>query len=298
MQNRKIRLSGSDNGQPVVQHSFFAVKLILILTVGVFALQLLSLRPNGESVVFDWLALEHTRVFHGGQFWRLLTYGVLHSPQNVMHIVCNMLVLFFLGRIVSLKTGQGEFLAIYAASAVLAGMMQSCAQAIKAPGIEGWTIGASGAVMCVFVMFTMWYPKVKLYLFGVVGVKAQWLLFGVLGYDFLGLIGLTPALFSSEGASIGHAAHLGGAVFGFLYIRSELNLTGWWNHFAGRKPLALGKANRPELRVYNPGSQPEANIAGRMDQILAKITAEGEDSLTERERRFLKQASQHLANSR
>lgn len=298
MENRKIRLSGSNQGQPVSEPSYFAVKLILIATVGVFALQLLTLRSDGESVVFDWLALEHTRVFHGGQFWRLFTYSLLHSPQNIMHIVCNMLVLFFLGRIVSLKTGQAEFLALYAASAVLAGMMQSCAQAIKAPGIEGWTIGASGAVMCVFVMFTMWYPKVKLYLFGVVGVKAQWLLTGVLGYDFLGLIGITPALFSSEGASIGHAAHLGGAVFGFLYIRSEMNLTGWWNQFAGRKSAAKLKVNRPELKVYNPGAQPEVNISGRMDQILEKITAEGEGSLTERERRFLKQASQHLANSR
>ncbi|MEP3480254.1 MAG: rhomboid family intramembrane serine protease [Fuerstiella sp.] len=298
MNNRKIRLSGSDKARPTDQPSFFAVKLIMGLTVGVFALQLLTLQANGESVVFDWLALEHTRVFHGGQFWRLLTYSLLHSPQNIMHIVCNMLVLFFLGRIVCMKTGQGEFLALYAASAVLAGMMQSCAQAIKAPGIEGWTIGASGAVMCVFVMFTMWYPKVKLYLFGVVGVKAQWLLAGILAYDFLGLIGITPALFSSAGASIGHAAHLGGAVFGFLYIRSEMNLTGWWNNFAGRQMSAIPKKNRPELRVYNPGSQPEVNISGRMDQILEKITAEGEDSLTERERRFLKQASQHLANSR
>lgn len=298
MNNRKIRLSGSDQAQPSSQSSFFAVKLILILTVGVFALQLLTLQPNGESVIFDWLALEHTRVFQGGQFWRLLTYSLLHSPQNIMHIVCNMLVLFFLGRIVCMKTGQGEFLALYAASAVLAGMMQSCAQAIMAPSIEGWTIGASGAVMCVFVMFTMWYPKVKLYLFGVIGVKAQWLLLGVLGYDFLGLIGITPLLFSSEGASIGHAAHLGGAVFGFLYIRSEMNLIGWWNNFAGRKLSAMPKMNQSELRVYNPGSQPEINISGRMDQILEKITAEGEDSLTERERRFLNQASQHLANSR
>lgn len=296
MQNRKIRLSGSDQSQAVTQPSFFAVKLILMLTVGVFALQLLSLKSNGESVVFDWLALEQGLVFQGGQFWRLLTYSLLHSPQNMMHIVCNMLVLFFLGRIVSVKTGQGEFLAIYAASAVLAGMMQACAQAIKAPGIEGWTIGASGAVMCTFVMFTMWYPRVKLYLFGVIGVKAQWLLFGVLGYDFLGLIGITPSLFSSGGASIGHAAHLGGAIFGFLYIKSEMNLTGWWNQFAGRKQVAKG--NRPELRVFNPGSQPEVNIAGRMDQILDKITSEGEASLTERERRFLKQASQHLSTSR
>lgn len=296
MQNRTIRLTGSGDGPSAAQHSFFAVKVILILTVGVFALQLLSIRPNGESTVFDWLALEHSLVFQGGQCWRLLTYSLLHSPQNIMHIVCNMLVLFFLGRVVSLKTGQGEFLAVYAASAVLAGMMQACAQAITSPGVPGWTIGASGAVMCVFVMFTMWYPKVKLYLFGVVGVKAQWLLFAVLGYDFFGLIGVAPSLFASEGASVGHAAHLGGALFGYLYIRSEMNLTGWWNQFAGRQQLA-GK-NRPELRVFNPGAQPEANIAGRMDQILEKITAEGEDSLTERERRFLKQASQHLANSR
>lgn len=296
MQNRTIRLSGSDDRPASPQQSYFAIKVILMATVGVFALQLLSLKANGESVIFDWLALEQSLVFQGGQCWRLLTYSLLHSPQNIMHIVCNMLVLFFLGRVVSLKTGQSEFLAIYAAAAILAGMMQACAQAITAPGVEGWTIGASGAVMCVFVMFTMWYPRVKLYLFGVVGVKSQWLLLAVLGYDFLGLLGIVPALFSSGEATIGHAAHLGGALFGYLYIKSEMNLTGWWNQFAGRSRTM--QMRRPKLKVFNPGSQPEVNIEGRIDQILAKITAQGEESLTDRERRFLKQASQHMANSR
>lgn len=296
MQHRKIRLSSSDHGQQADSLSFFAVKLILILTVGVYALQLLTLKPNDDSIIFDWLALEQSLVFQGGQCWRLLTYGFLHSTENIMHIVCNLLVLFFLGRIVSQKTGQGEFLAIYAAAAVLAGIMQTCAQAITAPSIEGWTIGASGAVMCIFVMFTMWYPEVKLYLFGVVGVKAKWLLFGVLGYDFLGLIGLTSSLFASSGASIGHAAHLGGAAFGFLYIKSEMNLLGWWNQFAGRQQLK--KANRPNLKVFSPPSQPEVDIVGRVDDILAKITTDGEASLTERERRILNQASNHLASSR
>lgn len=296
MQNRTIRLSGSADRAATSQHSFFAVKLILIVTVGVFALQLLTLQANGESVVFDWLALEQGLVFRGGQCWRLLTYSLLHSPQNIMHIVCNMLVLFFLGRVVSIKTGESEFLAIYATAAILAGMMQACAQAIIAPGTQGWTIGASGAVMCIFVMFTMWYPHVKLYLFGVVGVKAQWLLAGVLSYDFLGLVGMAPNLFGGEGASVGHAAHLGGALFGFLYIKSEMNLTAWWNQFAGRRKSP--PVNRPNLKVFNPGTQPKVNIEGRMDQILSKISADGEASLTERERRFLKQASQHLSTSR
>lgn len=294
MHHQKLRLASSASLSDA--RSYFAVKLILILTVGVFALQLVTQRPEGGSVVFDLLALEHTHVFQQGQCWRLLTYTLLHSTENPMHILCNMLVLFFLGRVVSIKTGEGEFLAIYGMAAVMAGMMQACAQAIMASGVQGWTIGASGAVMGVFVMFTMWYPEVKLHLFGVIGVKAKWLLGVVVSYDLLGLFGMAPGLFAAPGSNIGHAAHLGGAAFGFLYVKSEMQLTNWWNHFAGRKLAAVSGGHN--LRVFNPGTQPEVNFSGRVDDLLTKISTQGESSLTDRERRYLKQASQHLSNSR
>ena len=76
-----------------------------------------------------------------------------------------------------------------------------------------------------------------------------------------------------------------------------MNLTAWWDRFAGRaRQTAQSRAGG--LKVYNPAAQPAVDYSDRVDEILAKISREGEESLTDRERRTLAQASQHLNSTR
>lgn len=277
------------------------VAKIIIVTVGVYLLQVLTLQSGAaRSPVFDWLALERDLLFSSGQVWRLLTYAFCHSEAQLTHIICNMLGLFFLGRIVARTLGEREFLAVYLASAVFAGIVQVSSMAIwRSPGPD-WTIGASGAVCAVFVLFAMHYPKMKLYIFGLVPIQARHLLLIAVAYDTLGFLGMAPNLFSDSGAKIGHAAHLGGLIFGFLYFQWHMNLTGWVENFASKiREVPLPRTEvKSDLRVFNPGHQPEVDYAAQVDQILAKISDHGESSLSDRERRVLTQASQHMKSHR
>jgi membrane associated rhomboid family serine protease len=272
------------------------VKLVLITTV-VFGVQILMHRPNTQgSVVIDWMALEPGMVFGSGQIWRLLTYAFCHSETNLMHIACNMLALFFLGRAVVQTIGSREFVALYLVAAVFAGIVQTAAATLWNAGSPSSTIGASGAVCAVFMLFVMHYPRFKLHLLGIVPIEARWLLAAVFVYDALGFLGLVPNTLSGGGASVAHAAHLGGVVFGWLYFRWDMNLTGWWDRFAGRtRQMSLPRTG---LRVYNPETQPEVDYSQHIDRILAKISREGEASLSASERRLLTRASEHLKSHR
>lgn len=276
------------------------VAKIVSVTVLVFILQMLTARPAPrDSMVFDSLALERDLVFESGQIWRLLTYAFCHSEHQITHIACNMLALFFAGRIVAQKLGEREFLMLYLTSAVFAGVVQVCSMAVfRSPG-PAWALGASGAVCAVFMLFAMYYPKMKLYLFGAIPVQARWLLLALIAYDTLGFLGLAPRLLSGDGATVAHAAHLGGLAFGFLYFQGSMNLSSWWDRFAGRSlPTEKREDVGAGLRVFNPGFQPEVNYSERVDEILEKISREGRDSLTAREVRVLSQASEHLSGNR
>ncbi|MDG2126861.1 MAG: rhomboid family intramembrane serine protease [Fuerstiella sp.] len=272
------------------------VAKIVLVTIGVFLLQLLTQRPQADSLAFDWLAIERDLVFSYGQVWRLLTYAFIHSETQLLHIGCNMLGLFFLGRIVSQTLGEREFLWVYLVSAVFSGIVQVSTMAIfRIPG-QDWALGASGAVCAVFVLFVLHYPRMKLYCFGILPIEARWLLAVAVAWDGLGFLGLVPGLFVGEGAKIGHAAHLGGLAFGFLYFQWNMNLSRWWDQFGGR--LSEIPKSSSNLKVYNPGSQPEVDYSTRMDDILAKISNHGEASLTDRERRILTHASEQLKSTR
>lgn len=277
------------------------VAKIIVVTIGVYLLQTLTHRAGSpDSLAFDWLALERDLLFQSGQVWRLVTYAFCHSEASLTHIACNMLALFFLGRIVAKTLGETEFLAVYLTSAVFAGIVQASSMAIwRSPG-QDWTLGASGAVSAVFMLFALHYPKMKLYLFGLVPIQARWLLLGVVAWDAAGFLGFATNPFSASGAKIGHAAHLGGLIFGFLYFQWHMNLTGWTKNLVDKSAGTVREVPLPQsdLRVFNPGVQPEVDFTQQIDQILAKISDEGEASLTDRDRRLLKQASQHLKSTR
>lgn len=293
IQNRQFM---GENNQAKSQKWSVVAKIVAV-TVGVFALQVLTKKPgDADSLVFQWLAAERDLILSSGQVWRLLTYAFCHSESSLLHITFNMLALFFLGRVVAHTIGDREFLWMYLTAAIFAGMLQVCAMALSGHTGQDWALGASGAVSAVFVVFAMHYPKLKLYLFGVLPVQAGILLGLVVGYDALGFFGLVPSFLVPAGAKVGHAAHLGGMVFGFLYFRMDMRITRWWDVFAKRaKQVELPKS---DLRVFNPVDQPEVNYSERIDDILEKIHREGEGSLSDRERRILTQASEHMKSSR
>lgn len=264
-----------------LRNASIVLKLIAA-TVAVFVLQLLMYDRTAGSAVTNWLQLTGPDLYQRGQIWRLVTYAFCHDENQILHLIFNMMLLYFLGGMLLNLMDQRELLGFYLASAVFAGI---CSVAWYAIARQSATIvGASGAVFSMFCVVAMHYPRRVVLLFGLVPIELRWLLIVSLVLPIL----LVP--------NVAHSAHVGGVVFGFLYVRFHMNLTRWWDHFAGR--VRLKRRNKGNLRIFAPPTAPDSNLEAQVDQILEKISREGEASLTARERNILTQASRQLRRDR
>jgi membrane associated rhomboid family serine protease len=212
--------------------------------------------------------------------WQLLTYGFAHAPHRPMHIVLNMLGLWFFGRDVEGIYGRKIFLRLYLTLLILSGVCW------LATTDRGSVLGASGAVFGVMLVFVMHYPTRTILLFGIIPVPAWFLMAGYLIMEFGAL--------QDRSSYVAHAAHLGGALFGFIFYK-----TGWtlFSIFPGRWLQRGMVTRRPKLKLHAP-EQDDELLSQRVDEILEKIHREGEASLTKDERRVLEDASRRYQKRR
>jgi len=183
-----------------------AVMVLIVINVGVFLYQFL--RPDLNERLQDFYALSSAGM-EEGRWWQLITHAFLHG--NIWHLLFNMAGLWFAGRIVEHVMGTGRFLALYAASAVAGGLAQ-----VLLEGGKSLLLGASGAVCGVILAFATIFPETQIVmlLFFVIPLRfrAKYLGWGLMGSSLLFLlVGFEPW--------IGHAAHLGGCVAGYLLAR-------------------------------------------------------------------------------
>lgn len=224
-------------------------------------------------------------------FWQLLTYGFLHDgpslahphPSSPMHLLFNMLTLWFFGREAEAILGRSEFLRFYCLSIVLAGIAWVVAAQLGGQG--GSLVGASGGVMAVLALFIWYHPHETLLLWGVLPVPAWALGVLYLVFDIQGA--------ASGGDKVAHTAHLAGATFGLLYAWRGWSLEGLAQ--LPQWPL------RPRMRVVRPDDDDDrdttadrAATSDEVDRILAKISRSGEASLTPAERQTLTDVSRRL----
>lgn len=185
-----------------------AVLWLVVADIVIYAWQALSPPDTARMLIFRWglssAGLEE------GHIWQFLTHAFLHG--NLWHLAVNVLSLWFAGLAVESEIGRGRFLLLYAVSAVGGGIGQML---IGPPGIE--LIGASGAVCGVLLAFATIYHdrEILVLLFFVLPVRlrAKYLGWAVVG------VSLVAIIFNLE-PWIGHAAHLGGAITGYLFARA------------------------------------------------------------------------------
>lgn len=183
-----------------------AVATLIAINTGIFLYQ--SLSPAADDRLLDLYALSSGGI-EQGRWWQLITYAFLHA--NIWHLLFNMIGLWFAGRIVERVMGKGRFLALYAACAVAGGLAQ-----LLFDGGQSLLLGASGAVCGVIVAFATMFPEAQIValLFFVIPLRfrAKYLGWGLTGSSLLFLVlGFEPW--------IGHAAHFGGCVAGYLLAR-------------------------------------------------------------------------------
>ncbi len=264
-------------------------KRLIAANVAVYILQLLTLRnsPLGGLGVTDWLALVPGEVLKG-QVWRILTYAFCHSPDSLMHIVFNMLGLWFCGSTLEVMYGSREFLKFYLTAAIVAGLSFLGLELMM--GSHDLAIGASGAVAAIIVVFAMHFPRAVFYIFFVIPIEARWMVILFAVWD------LYPVLVSLGGGfvndHIAHVAHVGGYLYGFLYKYFDLRFSRW-KSLPTRQAVKSSLGMGPKVKLYEPPpAVDQEKLDQRVDEILAKISAHGEASLTDAERQTLKDAAQ------
>lgn len=255
-----------------------AVRGLLFVNVGLFILQSLLDRLSAGQFSRSWgVSVEGLLQ---GHLWQLLTYQFLHG--NALHLLLNMLCLFFLGPEVERAAGVRHFLILYLLSGVLGGAGWL---ALTYPQ-DGYCVGASGSIFGVISAFAVLFPhrRITLLIMFVLPVTLQaWKLAVILAVlQMLYLV-------SPQNGGVAYAAHLIGGLAGFAYAMTAFRSFRWWGWWRGARARRAGGSNVEEPMPHDPGvSQAE------VDRILDKIATEGIQSLTSKEREILQEASGNL----
>lgn len=176
-----------------------------VVLIVIVATVLVSIKGFNDYAFFDKFKFQVNRIL-GGEQIRMLTSGFLHADW--LHLGFNMYALYLFGGIVASRLGNINFLLIYFGS-LLAGSLYSLYYHKKE--LYYSAIGASGAVSGIVYSAIMLYPKMELMMLPI-PIPLPGYVFGV-GYLLYSIYGMKKQL-----GNVGHSAHLGGAIGGFLLI--------------------------------------------------------------------------------
>jgi membrane associated rhomboid family serine protease len=213
------------------------------------------------------------------QPWGVFTYMFVHA--GFMHILFNMIGLFFFGPRLEMQLGSKSFLNLYLLSG-LGGAALSFVFAWQAA-----VVGASGAVFGVLLGFAYFWPRERIYIWGILPVEARWLV-GVLA-----AVALYSGI-SGADSGVAHFAHLGGFVGGYAYLRwRKRKYLQQWKPMATPKQTLEKSARRSRhgesMRRWKAIKVEDLHELNReeVERLLAKAKESGAGSLTPDERAML-----------
>jgi membrane associated rhomboid family serine protease len=247
------------------------VKRLLLANVLMFALL------YGPPAIYNSLVLVPSLAL--SRPWTLVTYMFLHG--SVLHLLFNMLALFFFGPRLEMRLGGPDFLKLYFASG-LGGALLSF---VFMPNVG--VVGASGAVFGILLGFARFWPDEPVYIWGILPIPARILviLFAVISIY---------AGFSGAQAGIAHFAHLGGFVGGYLYLRWRERGARRWRAAAAPQPPSAVQRMAEEIRSDTARRWEAIRMEelheinrGEVERIRQKIGQFGLGSLSASERAFM-----------
>ncbi len=143
--------------------------------------------------------------------YQIITHMFTHSPNRIFHILFNMVSLWMFGKILENLWGAKRFLNFYLLCGIGAAIFHLLIQHYT--GNYSAAIGASGAVMGIFIAFGYLFPNTELFLMFIpIPIKAKWVVMGLIAYDLFGGVA------NSSSDNVAHFAHLGGAITGFIIV--------------------------------------------------------------------------------
>jgi len=245
--------------------------------------------PPG-AVMFDLLTLFSPAVVGLDQIWypempfrpwTLFTYMFLHG--GLMHLLFNMIGLFFFGPRLEARLGARGFLGLYFLSG-LGGAAFSFPFSYYSP-----VVGASAAVYGIIIGFAMYWPREPIYIYGVLPVQARWLATAVVA------ISLYSGISGSDGGTA-HFAHLGGLAVGAGFLRLRDRHASKGRREFQRKVQQTRSTDgsegdtRKRWGAIDLASMHDLN-RNEVEELLARLDRNGMRALSPEERQFLDRMS-------
>jgi len=269
---------------------------LIIINVAVLFLDAITARAAaGPGLLTRWGAFSASEGVMGLQVWRFFTYMFLHAGLG--HLFFNMLALFFFGPMIERHLGSRRFLGFYIASglggAALYLLVIGASLGVAAMGGDPMRVpfllpdgpntilvGASGCIFGVLLGCLRVAPNMTVLLMFIIPVPMKLLIGLILLFELWIVITAAP----NAGGSI---AHLGGAAVGWLLIL-RANVF----NFMDRMPDGRSMRQSYERKKREQFNRQQQRQEQEVDRILKKIKDKGMGSLTEKERKTLKQASE------
>ena len=253
-----------------------------IITANVIIYLLMTIGGSTVRGLFiNWFGFYADPFVAFTQPWRLFTYMFLHA--NLFHILFNMLWVWWLGKMVEDQLGTKNFLTIYLGAGIGGALINVVVVSIFGGG-EIPTVGASGSVFGIMVVFAMLFPTFKLMLLLLPPIEARFLVAGLILIDLL---------FISASDGIARIVHLGGAFWGFallkMYYRGynyDAWLTAIGNAFSRKRQKTYTSKNK-KMHSVEDAQIVEEEEQSELDRILDKISKKGYEGLTADEKRKL-----------
>ncbi|WP_407403346.1 rhomboid family intramembrane serine protease [Sodaliphilus sp.] len=276
---------------------------LIYVNVGVF----LVVRLVGIVMIFadcdidsvlHWLEVPSAWMDALHRPWTVITYSFLH--YEVLHILFNMLWLYWLGRIFMEYFNVKQLMALYIYGAIGGAVVYVLASSVLPGlrGMEGYLLGASASVYAIVVAVATYSPNYRIGLLFLGSVALKWVVLAMVLIDLLQMDALSSG---------GHIAHLGGALVGFLYammMRRGHDITAPLNRCIDKIVSLASRRKNPGVggpvggRAYRGQSaqgtarNTSQSATGKatesdLDRVLEKIKRSGYTALTDEERDLL-----------
>jgi rhomboid family protein len=183
-----------------------AVKFLLIVNTAVFALQTLIGSRLDQQLTF-YFGLVPPLVLQNLYLWQLFTYQFLHG--GLFHLLFNMLAVWMFGCDLERRWGSAFFLRYFFITVIGGGFLNT----VFLPNQFGPSIGASAGVYGILLAYGLIYPERIVYFYFLFPIKMKYFVWIIGAIEFYSSI-------TSGQSGIAHLAHIGGMVFGYLYLRT------------------------------------------------------------------------------
>jgi membrane associated rhomboid family serine protease len=247
------------------------VKYFLIINIAVFIPSFLF--PKLRFFLDTWFSVYPASLGVSLQLWRFVTYQFMHG--GIMHILLNMLVLYFFGPLFEKHWGSKKFTIFYLACGAIGGIAYSLLGGFDILNVLH-LVGASGSIYGLLAAGAVLFPKMRVYFFGIIPLS-------LLTLVIIAAVISTLLLLTGENAG-GEAAHLAGMAAGAGYVL--------WG------PLLEKRRTNAKRGVWESKIVRKQLFQAEVDRILDKVHNQGITSLTRKEKKILQEASRQQQDQR